>query len=176
MLAWVSGCTKSSTVGDLKRYAALMTSLTCILYWCLSSWCMSLCSDSRVPCRQNGMTTSSNGNNFRVTGPLCGEFTGHRWIPLTKGSEAELWCFLDLRLNKRLSKQLRRWWFDTTLRSLWRHHNDLSKIIRWPDALDGRSATVYRSMMPSINLDYWIYYSWLQGDVEVIQNVIYIFV
>ena len=25
------------------------------------------------------MMTSSNGNIFRVTGPLCGEFTGHRW-------------------------------------------------------------------------------------------------
>ena len=31
------------------------------------------------------MMTSSNGNIFRVTGPLCGEFAGHRWIPLTKG-------------------------------------------------------------------------------------------
>ena len=31
------------------------------------------------------MMTSSNGNNFRVTGPLCGEFTGDRWIPLTNG-------------------------------------------------------------------------------------------
>ena len=36
----------------------------------------------------------SNGNIFRVTGPLWGEFTGHRWIPLTKASDAELWCFL----------------------------------------------------------------------------------
>ena len=27
--------------------------------------------------------TSSNGDIFRVTGPLCGEFTGQRWIPLT---------------------------------------------------------------------------------------------
>ena len=26
------------------------------------------------------MITSSNGNIFRVTGHLCGEFTGHRWI------------------------------------------------------------------------------------------------
>ena len=26
--------------------------------------------------------------------PLCGEITGHRWIPLTKASDAELWCFL----------------------------------------------------------------------------------
>ena len=40
------------------------------------------------------MMTSSNGNIFRVTGPLWGEFTGHRWIPLTKASDAELWCFL----------------------------------------------------------------------------------
>ena len=27
-----------------------------------------------------GMMTSSNGSIFRVTGPLCGEFTGHRWL------------------------------------------------------------------------------------------------
>ena len=40
------------------------------------------------------MMTSSNGNIFRVTGPLCGEFTSHQWIPLTKASDAELWCFL----------------------------------------------------------------------------------
>ena len=40
------------------------------------------------------MMTSSNGNIFPVTGPLCGEITGHRWIPLTKPSNPELWCFL----------------------------------------------------------------------------------
>ena len=40
------------------------------------------------------LMTSSNGNIFRVTGPLCGEFTGHRWIPNTKASDAGLWCFL----------------------------------------------------------------------------------
>ena len=38
--------------------------------------------------------TSSNGNIFRVPGPLCREFTGHRWIPHTKASDVELWCFL----------------------------------------------------------------------------------
>ena len=37
--------------------------------------------------------TSSNGNIFRVTGPLCGEFTDHRWIPPTKASGAELLMF-----------------------------------------------------------------------------------
>ena len=36
------------------------------------------------------MMTSSNGNIFRVTGSLCGEFTSHQWIPLTKASDAEL--------------------------------------------------------------------------------------
>ena len=40
------------------------------------------------------MMTSSNGNIFRVTGHLCGKFTGPRWIPRTKASDAELWCFL----------------------------------------------------------------------------------
>ena len=42
----------------------------------------------------NLMMTSSNGNIFRVTGHLCGEFTGDRWIPCTKANDAELWCFL----------------------------------------------------------------------------------
>ena len=36
----------------------------------------------------------AHGNAFRVTGHLCGEFTGHRWIPRSKASDAELWCFL----------------------------------------------------------------------------------
>ena len=40
------------------------------------------------------MMTSWNGHIFRVTGHLWGEFTGHWWITLTKGSDAELWCYL----------------------------------------------------------------------------------
>ena len=44
--------------------------------------------------RHHFMMTSSNGNIFRVTGPLCGDFTGPRWIPHTKASDAELWCLL----------------------------------------------------------------------------------
>ena len=42
----------------------------------------------------NGMMTSWNGNIFRVTGHLCGEFTGPRWIPRTKASDVELLSFL----------------------------------------------------------------------------------
>ena len=37
---------------------------------------------------------SSNGKIFCITDPLWGESTGDRWIPLTKASDVELWCFL----------------------------------------------------------------------------------
>ena len=40
------------------------------------------------------MVTSLNGNIFCVTGTLWGESIAYRWIPLTKASDAELWCFL----------------------------------------------------------------------------------
>ena len=31
---------------------------------------------------------------------LCArEFTGSRWIPSTRASDAELWCFFDLRMK-----------------------------------------------------------------------------
>ena len=43
------------------------------------------------------MMASSNGNIFHVTGPLCGESTGNRWI------DRSFDIFFDLRLNKRLS-------------------------------------------------------------------------
>ena len=67
-------------------------------------------------------------NKIRVTGHLCEEFTGHRWIPRTKASDAELWCFLfKLRPNKRLSKQWWSWRFETPSWSLWHcnHCNDI---------------------------------------------------
>ena len=72
----------------------------------------------------NHMMTSSNWDIFRVTGPLCGEFTGPRWIPLTKASDAELWCFLWSLPEQTVGKHSRRWWFEVPSRPLWRHHND----------------------------------------------------
>ena len=75
-------------------------------------------SQCRQPCWCHQMETF-----FRVTGPLCGKFTGHRWIPCTKASDAEFWCLFDLRLNKPLSKQSWCWWFETPSRPLWRQCN-----------------------------------------------------
>ena len=72
--------------------------------------------------------TLSNGNLFCVTGHLCGEFTAHRWIPCTKVSDAELWFFFYLRLNKQLSKQWWGWWFETPSCPLSRHCNVLPEV------------------------------------------------
>ena len=44
--------------------------------------------------RNHSVILSSNGDIFRVTGPLWRESTGHRQISLTKASDAELWYFL----------------------------------------------------------------------------------
>ena len=72
----------------------------------------------------SNMMASSNGNIFRVTCHLCGEFSGHRWIPHTKASDAALWYFLNL--NKQLSKQSWGWSFETPSRPLWRHCNEVT--------------------------------------------------
>ena len=69
------------------------------------------------------MMTSSNGNIFRVTGPLCVEFTGPGEFPSQMPVTRSFDVFFDLRLNKRLSKQPRGWWFEALSWSLWRHCN-----------------------------------------------------
>ena len=69
--------------------------------------------------------TSSNGSIFRVTGPLCGEFTGPGEFPAQRPVTRSFDIFFDLCLNKRLSKQPRGWWFETPSWSLWRHRNDV---------------------------------------------------
>ena len=75
------------------------------------------------------MMASSNGNIFRVTGPLCGEFTGPGEFPSQRLVTRSFDVFFDLRLNKRLSKQPRCWWFETLSWSLWRHRNEISSGI-----------------------------------------------
>ena len=67
--------------------------------------------------------TLSNGNIFRVTGPLCGEFTAPGEFPAQRPVTRSFNVFFDLRLNKRLSKQPWGWWFEMPLWSLWRHCN-----------------------------------------------------
>ena len=54
--------------------------------------------------------------------PVTGEFPSQR--PVTRGFEV----FFDLSLNKRLSKQSRRWRFETPSRPLWRHCNEVLSL------------------------------------------------
>ena len=75
------------------------------------------------------MMTSSNGSIFRVTGHLCGELTGLRWIPRTMASDADgafmfsLICvWINGWVNNRQAGDLGRYWahYDVTVMSwLW---------------------------------------------------------
>ena len=86
--------------------------------------------------------TSSNGNIFHVIGPLWGESTGHRWIPLTKASDVELWYFLWS-----VPEQMAVWTFliwDAIAHSLWHHC----------DELIGRSGNSFENQAPTDSA-YW---------------------
>ena len=62
---------------------------------------------------------------FRVTGLLCGEFTGPRWISLTKGSGAELWCFLWSVPEYTVVHTIVRLLIWDAIAPSWRHRNDI---------------------------------------------------
>ena len=98
------------------------------------------------------MMTSSNGNIFRVTGPLCGEFTGPGEFPTQRPVTRIFDVFLDLRLNKRLSKAPLGWWFKTSSWSLWRHRND-----------DTCQCTAHNLLYTDIAY-MWSYVNWCNND------------
>ena len=80
------------------------------------------------------MMTSSNGNIFRVTGPLCREFTGLGEFPAQRPVTRSFDVFFHLRLNKRLSKLPQGWWFETPPLSLWHQCNEIhskNKVVKW---------------------------------------------
>ena len=63
--------------------------------------------------------TSSNGSISRVTGPFWGESTGHRWIPLKKSSDAELWCILWSAPEQTLEQPIETSVISDATHSLW---------------------------------------------------------
>ena len=70
-------------------------------------------------CRHHMNTFSMLLALFAGNSPVTGEFPSQR--PVTRSFDV----FFDLRQNKRLSKQSKRRWFETSSRPLWRHCNDL---------------------------------------------------
>ena len=83
--------------------------------------------------------------------PLCGQFTGHRWIYITKASDAGLWYVFDLCQNKHLTKQSWGWRFETPSRSLWRHCNALW-VMNWKSV----SITCINSQWPHMMTNIWV--------------------
>ena len=83
------------------------------------------------------MMTSSNGNIFRVTGHLCGVFTGLRWIPHTGQ-----WCgalmfslicaWINGWVNTREAGDLRRYHAHYDVRVMWKRsempHNSTARM------------------------------------------------
>ena len=62
--------------------------------------------------------------------PVIGEFPSQRPVPRSFD------VFFDLRLNTRLNKQSRGWWFETPSRPLWRHMVIVMK--KTPSVIDHR--------------------------------------
>ena len=103
--AWINGWVKNREAGNWRRHRIHYDVIVMqIVGVCLHSKCREVLRDltdfeyCRLVAnihRSHYMLTSSNGNIFLVTTHLCGEFTGHRWISLTKVSDAELWCLIS---------------------------------------------------------------------------------
>ena len=102
-----------------------MQALRCVLLWFLyrSILPISFRFTTYTPGQTITMMTSSNRNIVRITGPLWGEFTAHRWITSQRPVTRSFDVFFDWRLNKQLSKQSQGWRFETPSRSLWRHRD-----------------------------------------------------
>ena len=105
------------------------------IYCCLYSWeymkydtMLSVSTAGKPRCAGMDfcMMKSSNGNIFRLTGPLCGEFPGE--FPTQRLVTRSFDVSFGLPLNKRLSKQSRGWWFETLSCPFWRHCNGIPNI------------------------------------------------
>ena len=94
-----------------------------------------------------------HGNIFHVTGHLCREFTGPRWIPRTKAVTRSFDVFFVMHLNKRLSKQSWGWWFERLSRPLLRHCNGYGNTF----CLSQRGKLNFWSTHPKTDVPYMFY-------------------
>ena len=105
------------------------------------------------------MMSSSNGNIFCVTGPLWGEFTSHRWIPLTKAS-AFMFSVICAWTNGWANHRDAGDWksYDLPLCLLWHHCNgnhQNTKLAFPPEILH---STTCKSIIGFVGIAYsWFY-------------------
>ena len=111
---------RTQWVNKTNGQASLSTDYNSLIYFLLNIDCAQA---QMSHFQSKGMMASSNWNISALlafgTGnsPVTGEFPSQR--PETRSFDV----FFDLRLNRQFSKQLRRKWFETLLRSLWWHCN-----------------------------------------------------
>ena len=98
----VYGCSVGKNLDDRARFCVIYGSLLNRKSWWRHQ--METFSASQALCAGNS--------------PVTGEFPSHKLV--TRSFDV----FFDLCLNKRLSKQSRRLWFETPSHPLWRHCND----------------------------------------------------
>ena len=84
-----------------------------------------LCDNDRVISKEvpHYMMTSWNGNIFCFTGSSRGKLSGHRWIPLTKASDTELWC-LCRKPGQTIEQTVELLVISDAMIFMWRHCND----------------------------------------------------
>ena len=92
--------------------------------------------------------------------PVPGEFT--------KARDAELWCF-DLHLKKWLSKQWWGWWFETPVRPLWRHCNEVCHIRVYEEMVQGDQGVLSRQYLALIIMP--IPFDILFGCAEFVSSI-----
>ena len=102
--AWISNHMLSKVWDKIPSPFLNFNGCTVMMFWCFAvtssrrplrgGWVSAV---SIIRIRICVMMTSSNGGIFRVTGPLWGEFKGHRWIPLTETRSFD--AFFDLQTN-----------------------------------------------------------------------------
>ena len=125
---WINGWVHNGETGDLRRYRAHYDVI--VMLWTLNTIFKSPHVNQFVAVQLCLVLVFSwwRHETFPALLVLCegnppvtGGFPSQR--PVTQSIDG----FFDLRLNKRLSKQSRRWRFETPLHSLSRHCNDNSE-------------------------------------------------
>ena len=84
-----------------------------------------------------------------LLGPLWGESIGHQWIPLTKASGEEFWCFL-WSVPKQMVEQT----IETPSRSLWRHFNVLQNLKQPPYLSEENESVMYYVLLKKGQINY----------------------
>ena len=76
-----------------------------------------------IQAHKNDITMPPNRNIFLVN--LWGETTGHRYIPLTKASDAALWCLLWSAPKQTFEQAVELPVIWDAVMSMWRHCKNL---------------------------------------------------